>query len=87
MDATQLLLTIVLTLSTILLIVIGIQLIFVLREVRKTIAKANKIVEGFESLGGGLQNGLSEVTGFVHGVKTFMKVVDVAINKKNEKPQ
>lgn len=85
MDTTQLLLTIVLSLSTLLLIVIGVQLIFVLKELRQTLRNINKIAEGFESIGGGLNHGLSEVTGFINGAKTFLKIVDVIGGKKNEK--
>lgn len=85
MDTTQLLLTIVLSLSTLLLVIIGIQLIFVLKEVKKTINSINKIIAGFESLGVGLHNGLSEVTGFMNGFKTLIKVADFALHKKNEK--
>ena len=85
MDTTQLLLTIVLSLSTLLLIAIGIQLIFVLKEIRKTLNNVNKIIEGFESLGVGLQSGLSEVTGFMNGFKMLLKVADFALRKKNEK--
>lgn len=85
MDTTQLLLTIVLSLSTILLVFIGVQLIFVLRDLRKTLNNVNKIIEGFDSLGVGLQSGLSELTGFLNGFKTFTKVFDLFINKKNEK--
>ena len=47
MDTTQLLLTVVLTVTTILLVVIGIQLVFLLKEVRKTVKKVNGIIEEF----------------------------------------
>lgn len=85
MDTTQFLLTIVLSLSTLLLVIIGIQLVFVLKEVKKTINSINKIISGFESLGVGLHSGLSEVTGFMNGFKTLIKVADFALRKKNEK--
>ncbi len=84
MDTTQLLLTIVLSLSTCLLIIIGVQLIFVLRELKKTLHSVNRIVEGFDSLGAGLDHGLSEVAGFMNGFKALLKIVDV-VHKKHEK--
>lgn len=84
MDSTQLLLTIVLTLSTCLIVVIGIQLIFILRELRKTVVKVNRIIESFESLGTGVEHGLSEVTGLLNGFKTVMRVVDFVVHKKHE---
>jgi uncharacterized protein YoxC len=85
MDTTQLLLTIVLSLSTILLIIIGVQLIFVLRELRKALGNVNRIVEGFDSLGSGLHGGLSEMTGFLNGFKTLFKVIEFVVSKKDEK--
>lgn len=83
MDTTQLLLTIVLTVSTILLVIIGIQFIFVLKEVHKLVKKANGIVEGFEKVGGSVEHGFAEILGFFSGIKTLFKVVDVIQNKKN----
>ena len=47
MDTTQLLLTVVLTVTTVLLIVVGIQLFFVLKELRKTLTRVNSIIDNF----------------------------------------
>jgi hypothetical protein len=85
MDTTQLLLTVVLTVTTILLVVIGIQLVFLLKEVRKTVKKVNGIIEGFEKVGGSVEHGFNEILGFFAGIKTIFKVVDVIHNKKNGK--
>jgi uncharacterized protein YoxC len=85
MDTTQLLLTIVLTVSTIFLIILGVQLILVLKELRTSLIKINSIVEGFESVGVGLEHGLTEVVGFFHGIKSLLKVFDFLGNKKNER--
>ncbi|MBI4004507.1 hypothetical protein HY358_00035 [Candidatus Roizmanbacteria bacterium] len=86
MDSTQLLLTIVLSLSTCLLVVIGIQLIFILREFRAILNRINKIIEGFESLGTGLDHGLSEIAGFMNGFKALTKIINIVSPKKNEEP-
>lgn len=85
MDTTQLLLTVVLTVTTILLVVVGIQLIFLLREVRKTVKKVNSIIEGFEKVGGSVEHSFNEILGFFAGIKTIFKVVDVIHSKKNGK--
>jgi len=84
MDTTQLLLTVVLSVSTILLIIIGIQLIFALREIRFTLKKVNAIVDGFEKLGISFEHNFSEVFGFVGAVKTIFKTLDL-LTKKNGK--
>ncbi|MFA9289212.1 MAG: hypothetical protein ACEQSA_05030 [Weeksellaceae bacterium] len=85
MDTTQVLLLIILSLSTIFLTVIGIQLIIVLKELKTTLQSVNKIVKGFDTLGVGLQHGVGEVTGFINGFKTIMKIVDLWGKKKNDK--
>lgn len=87
MDTTQLLLTVVLTVTTILLVVVGIQLIFVLKELRKTLKKVNAIIEGFEKVGMSVEHGFSELTGFFSGAKTLFKIVDIFHTKKNGKPK
>lgn len=83
MDTTQLLLTVVLTVTTILLIIVGIQLIFVLREVRRILTKANAVIASFEEAGAGLTHGLGELQGFLGGLKTVFKVIDLLHAKKN----
>jgi uncharacterized protein YoxC len=85
MDSTQLLLTIILTVSTILAIIIGIQLIFVLKELRRALLNINKIVSGLESVGVGIEHEFSEVLGFVKGLRNVFKIIDNLNHKKNEK--
>jgi hypothetical protein len=85
MDTTQLLLTIILTFTTVLLVVIGIQLIFVIREVKKILMKVNTIFQSFENLSSGLDHGMSEIVGFAKGIKMILKVIDKTTQRKNEK--
>lgn len=86
MDTTQLLLTITLTITTILLVVIGIQLIFVLRELRKSLKKVNGVIDGFEKIGMSFEHGFKEFAGFLIGAKTIYKVIEkINFKNKNEK--
>lgn len=85
MDTTQLLLTVVLSITTIILVIVGIQLIFVLQELRKILKKANTIVESLEHFGLSVEHGYSEVAGFVAGLKTIFKTIDILHTKKNGK--
>lgn len=87
MDTTQLLLTIILTVSTIFVVIIGIQLILILKELRKSLKKVNNIVDGFESIGMGLEHGLAEIVGFFNGFRVIAKTLDIFSHKKNEKKQ
>jgi len=84
MDTTQLLLIIVLGISCILLCIIGIQVIFVLKELRNVIKRVNNVVDGFESLGVGLDHGLSEVVGFFNGFKSIAKALEIVHQHKKK---
>lgn len=83
MDTIQILLIIVLSISTVLLTVVGIQLFLVLRQLNKTLNNVNKIVNGFDAIGIGLKHGIGEATGFINGFKTIIKIVDL-YKKKND---
>lgn len=85
MDITQVLLSVTLTVTTVFLIVIGVQLIFLFKELRIMLRKVNDIVEGFEKLGMNVESGFSELLGFFGGLKTFFKVMDAVRKRKHEK--
>lgn len=85
MDPIQILLIIILTVSTFFLTIIGVQLFITLRELRKTLKKVNKVVEGFESMGVGLNQGFQEVVGFMNGFKVILRAINVINQSKNEK--
>ena len=50
MDTTQFLLTITLTITTVLLVITGLQLVFVLREVRLTVKKIGSFVDDLDNV-------------------------------------
>lgn len=75
MDTTQVLLTIVVTVLTILLAVIGVQIVFILSEFRKTAEKINKMLDDAGSVTGGISRSLTGMTGLVEGLKTGLSLV------------
>lgn len=83
MDTTQILLIVTLGTTTVFSVIIGIQLIQVLFELKKTLATINKITEGFEAVGLNLEHGFGEIVGFVNGFKTILKVFEIFVHKKN----
>lgn len=85
MDTIQILLLIVLVISTIFLTIVGIQLTLFLFELGKAIRSINKIVKGFDAVGVGLKHGIGEATGFINGFKTILKIVDLYKNTQNGK--
>lgn len=81
----QILLIITLGTTTIFSVVIGIQLILVLKELKKTLNTINKITNGLESIGVGMEKGFEEVVGFMNGFKALFKLFDLISPKKNDK--
>ena len=84
-DTTQLLLIAAITVMTVILTIIGIQLIFVLRDVRAVLAKFNTIAEEFEKIGLDVGHGYSELMGFVSGFKKLFFVINLLSKKKKHK--
>lgn len=83
-DTTQILLISAITILTIILTIVGIQLIFILRDVRVMLTRINGIVNEVEKMGTGLTHGYSEVLGFFSGVKNIFTLVDVLSKKKKK---
>lgn len=82
MDTTQILLTIVLTITTILLIVIGLQLIFILKDFRRILKRINNIIDQTEKIGTSFEQGFSELTGFLSGMKLIFRFINSLKTKK-----
>ncbi len=85
MDTTQLLLIITLGTTTVFSVIIGIQLILLLKQARETLKNANKIISGFETLGTNVEHGFHEVAGFINGFRSILKVIEIFSSKKNDK--
>lgn len=84
-DTSQILIIAAITVMTVLITVIGIQLIFVLREVRQILKKVNTITSQLEDIGMGLSGSFSEVVGFVGGIKKLLQVIDYVSDGRKKK--
>lgn len=85
MDTTQVLLTVILSIVIIFMTVVGYYLVKILQELNKLIKKAHEVIEGFERMGSGLQNGFSDMTGFLGGIKSVFKILEIFKKKNNSK--
>lgn len=85
MDQTQLILSVALTVSTVILVIVGVQLILVLKDLRKILKKVNTVFDALEKFGLSLNHGFSEVYGFIAGFKTIFKIIDLFHKKKDGK--
>lgn len=70
---------------TVLALVIGSQLFFILRDVRKLLNQTNSVVGEFRKVGSNIGNGYSEVLGFFSGIKKLLFVVDLLSKRKKNK--
>jgi uncharacterized protein YoxC len=91
-DPAQILLFIVILILTILLLVLGIQVFFILRDVRQTIAKANKVLDDTGQITESVSAPLTNISQLVMGLKTgatfaniIKKIAEVDKEDKNGK--
>jgi len=81
----QILLIITLGTTTVFSVIVGIQLVLVLKELKKTLMTINKVTSGFETIGFGIEKGFEEISGFMNGFKALFKLFEIISPKKNEK--
>jgi predicted PurR-regulated permease PerM len=88
-DPVQIVLLIVITVLTVLLVVLGVQVFLILRELRKTIVKANDVLENVDSITESIEEPLSAVSSIVLGLKTgsfftILKTLSSFINRNKK---
>jgi hypothetical protein len=83
-DTTQIILISAITVMTVILTVVGIQLIFVLKELRAFLSSANNIIDQLEKIGMNVGHGYSEVIGFFSGLRSLFKILDLLAKKKEK---
>lgn len=81
MEPTQILLFAVVTILTILLSVVGIQVFFILRDTKKTLDKVNKILDDAGLVSGSVAKPILGFANFVDGVKNIKNLVDFVSSK------
>jgi Zn-dependent protease len=84
MDPTQLTIIIISFALAILLIVLGIQVWYILKEIRLSLKKVNKMLDDAGRVSGAVSEGVVGMSGFVNGLKTGISAVTSLIHKKEE---
>jgi hypothetical protein len=84
MDPTQLTIILISIALTILVIVLGIQVWFILKEVRSSIIKMNKMLDDAGKVSGAVSEGVIGMSGFVNGLKTGISAITSLIHKKEK---
>jgi len=75
-DLSQVLLLIVITTLTILLSVIGIQIVYILREVRRSLEKINKMLDDAGMITESIAHPIAGLGGMVDGVRSAVKAIE-----------
>lgn len=85
MDTAQILLIVVIVVLTFLLLVLGIQVFFILRELKNTISKANKVLDNTDVITESISQPLSSLSNITSGVKIGAMIASFLKGKKSEK--
>lgn len=86
MDPVQVVIIIISLSLTILLIVLGVQVFFILKEFRRSMQKTNKMLDDFGKVTGTVGEGAQHLAGIASGLKAGMAVFS-SFRKKGEKDE
>lgn len=87
MDIAQIALFIIIIVLTILLLALGIQIFIILREFRKTVLKANKVLDNTNIITESVSSPLSSLSGFASSIKagvSFVSLLKKIISKDED---
>jgi ABC-type sulfate transport system permease component len=82
MDTAQILLLVVVIVLTFLLLILGIQVFFILKEFKDTIAKLNKVLDDAGVISESVSTPIASLSTIVTGVKTGMSLASLFRKKK-----
>ena len=82
MDPVQLTIIGVSIALTIILVIIGIQVALILKEVRQSVIKANKMLDDSGKITETVSNGVTHMSGFINGLKTGVSFISSLKSKK-----
>jgi hypothetical protein len=86
-DPAQILLYIIIIVLTILLIVLGIQVSLILKDLRKTIAKTNKVLDDTSEITEAVKGPVTGLSAAIMGFKTgstFLNLINRVTNKEEK---
>ncbi len=84
MDPVQLTIIIISFALALLFIVLGIQVSFILKEMRLSLQKMNKMLDDAGKVSGTISEGIVGMSGFMNGLKTGMSAITSLLHKKEE---
>lgn len=83
-DLTQIILVMVVTAVTVILVIVGIQVFFILKEFRETIRKANKILDDFGTVSESVAKPIASAADILTGATGVTGLLGWLINRKKK---
>ena len=84
MDPAQIIIFVVIIVLTLLLLFLGLQAFYVLKELRQTLAKTNKILDTANEITQNISNPVSAFSSILSGVKTGSVLAGIFKKMKNK---
>jgi len=84
-DPAQTALFLVIIVLTLLLLVLGVQVFFILRELRKTVDKANKVLDDTGLITESVSGPISSLSSLATGIKTGAAIAQLLKKRKSKK--
>ncbi len=81
MDPTQITIIAISIALTILIIVLGVQVFYILKEIRLSFRKMNKMLDDATRVSGAVSEGIVGMSGFMNGLKTGITAVTNLLHK------
>jgi len=88
MDSAQVILVIVIIFLTVLLFALGVQVFFILKEFKKTVSKANKVLDSTNVITQSVSAPISSLSSIATGIKTgasFLNLFKKILSDEDEK--
>lgn len=60
---------------TVLVIILGVQVFYILKEIRSSVQKANKMLDDAGTVTGTVSEGVTSMSGFINGIKSGISLV------------
>lgn len=86
-DLTQLVLLLVIVILTVLLVVVGVEVFFLLRDLRKTLGKIEKVFVDFGEIGDKLKNSLESLSEIKLNLKGLTKIISLFLRKRRKEEE
>lgn len=84
MDPVRILLFVVVSVLTILLVSVGVQVFLILQDLRKTLRKFNRVVDDLHLISNSFAKPVAAVTGFFENIKHFGELVDFLADRRTK---